>query len=161
MTSFLKKNFFFYAKLPLEWFYDHLRPSEGAICIHAVLWPFYPLKQPLNVQSTSFFLCGSNSWCPNFILSPLEASSGISVIDFWDPLFISKKGVTKEKKIFVTSFWKIFFWQITTIYMLKIFHNNFFENLSDRIPAFLSTKKFGLLSNAYVSIVYANFSILR
>ena len=29
--------------------------------------------------------------------------------------------------------------------MLKIFHNNFFENLSDPIPAFLSTKKFGLL----------------
>ena len=32
-----------------------------AICIHAVLWPFYPLKQPLNVQSTWFFLRGSNS----------------------------------------------------------------------------------------------------
>ena len=29
--------------------------------------------------------------------------------------------------------------------MLKIFHNNFFENLSDPIPPFFTTKKFGLL----------------
>ena len=30
--------------------------------------------------------------------------------------------------------------------MLKIFHNNFFENLSDPIPPFFTTKKFGLLT---------------
>ena len=32
--------------------------------------------------------------------------------------------------------------------MLKIFHNNFFENLSDPIPPFFTTKKFGLLIEA-------------
>ena len=36
--------------------------------------------------------------------------------------------------------------------MLKIFHNNFFENLSDPIPPFFTTKKFGLL--IYLPIVY-------
>ena len=61
----------------------------------------------------------------------------------------------------MTSFWKNPLWQIITIYMLKKFHNNFFENLSDRIPAFLSTKKFGLLSNTYLSIAYANFSMIK
>ena len=43
--------------------------------------------------------------------------------------------------------------------MLKIFHNNFFENLSDPIPAFLSTKKFGLLkSDRDVIVAHARFS---
>ena len=112
---------------------------------------YWPLKQPLNAWTISISLRESNSWCPNFILSPLEASSGISVIDFWDPLFISKKWFTKKKIFFfVTRFWKNLLWQITTIYILKIFHNNFFENLSDRIPSFLSTKKFGLLSTWFI-----------
>ena len=37
--------------------------------------------------------------------------------------------------------------------MLKIFHNNFFENLSDPIPPFFTTKKFGLLKNSALCCV--------
>ena len=36
--------------------------------------------------------------------------------------------------------------------MLKIFHNNFFENLSDPIPPFFTTKKFGLLMSMVVLV---------
>ena len=46
---------------------------------------------------------------------------------------------------FVTRFWKKFSWQITTIYMLKIVHNYFFEILSGAMTPFLRTKKMGLL----------------
>ena len=124
-------------------------PKEEALLITAVFCTYWPLKQPLNTRNVSISLRESNSLCPKFILRPPKAFSVHSVMDFFTLFLFSKTGHEKEFFFFVTRFWKNLLWQITTIYMLKIFHNNFFENLSDPIPAFLSTKKFGLLNTLY------------
>ena len=97
---FTKKNFFLYIKNP---FILILRPSKtkrrGFTYNCGFVHLLTPL-QPLNAWTVSISLRESNSICPNFILSPREAFSEHSVMDFFHPLFLLKKGVTKKKFFF-------------------------------------------------------------
>ena len=75
----------------------------------------------------------------------LDIVSDPAVIDFFLQIFIVCVKFLKPEPI---TLGQKFLWKITSIYMLKIFHKFFFENLNVPIPAFLTAKKFGLLKDA-------------
>ena len=84
-------------------------------------------------------------------------------MDFFFQIFIVCVKFLKPEPI---TLGQKFLWKITSIYMLKIFHKIFFENLTISIPAFQTAKKIGLLNlpelsrlwlcaNLYDSLAYA------
>ena len=72
----------------------------------------------------------------------LDIISDPAVIDFFLQIFMVWVKFSKPEPI---TLGQKLLWKITSIYMLKIFHKFFFENLNVPIPAFLTAKKFGLL----------------
>ena len=91
------------------------------------------------------FFRRSNSFWSRILKMTLNIVLDPAVIDFFLQIFIVCVKFLKPEPI---TLGQKFLWKITSIYMLKIFHKIFFENLTISIPAFQTAKKFGLLNRS-------------
>ena len=115
------------------------------------IWARSCLKFDGLTRTVWIFFRRSNSFWSRILKMTLNIVLDPAVIDFFFQIFIVCVKFLKPEPI---TLGQKFLWKITSIYMLKIFHKIFFENLSGGRPPFLSTKKSGLLICSSIVLYY-------